>query len=74
MIWPSPAYQPDCAGCHASDFEQDEHKKVQSPRQYYTVSELRDCSGSCHVYDDPSLTTIDDRRSRVHRARDGDFD
>jgi hypothetical protein len=40
-VWATPAYQPDCAGCHAADFRLDKH-------QGQTVSELRDCSGACH--------------------------
>jgi hypothetical protein len=39
--WPFPAYAPDCAGCHASDYRLDPHRNA-------TVSELRDCAGSCH--------------------------
>ena len=49
-------YKPDCAGCHAGDYEQNEHKKVDSPRIYYTVSELRNCAGACHEYTDSSMT------------------
>jgi len=41
VSWSSPAYQPDCAGCHASDYERDEHENA-------SVSSLRDCSGTCH--------------------------
>jgi hypothetical protein len=39
--WPFPAYQPDCAGCHASDYEPGPHRNA-------SVSALRDCAGSCH--------------------------
>jgi hypothetical protein len=70
--WQFPAYQPDCAGCHASDFEP-EHKKVDSPTVFYTVAELRDCSGACHVYTDASFTTIKERRNGEHRVSDGEF-
>ncbi|MGB1222381.1 MAG: cytochrome c3 family protein, partial [Alcanivoracaceae bacterium] len=41
MNWQFPAYQPDCAACHASDYEPDEHRNA-------PVSQLRDCAGSCH--------------------------
>ncbi|VAW57807.1 hypothetical protein MNBD_GAMMA07-255, partial [hydrothermal vent metagenome] len=34
-------YAPDCAGCHANDYEPGEHKNV-------SVSSLRDCESSCH--------------------------
>jgi hypothetical protein len=45
-----PAYQPDCAGCHQDDFRPDAHKKADNT--LYTVSELRDCAGSCHIEGD----------------------
>jgi len=34
------AYAPDCAGCHANDFDAGEHDQ--------SLSELRDCAGACH--------------------------
>jgi hypothetical protein len=42
VTWSSPTYQPDCAGCHAKDFE------VGGPHKTATVSDLRDCAGACH--------------------------
>ncbi len=75
VSWPAPAYQPDCAGCHANDFRSGSHRKTQSPSMNYTVSELRDCSGACHVYADSSLTTISRARpGPQHRVSDGSFD
>jgi hypothetical protein len=71
--WPSPAYQPDCAGCHATDFQPDEHKKVDSPRILYSVDELRDCTGPCHQYTDDTLTLIEKTRAGEHRVSDGEF-
>ena len=41
VAWPFAAYAPDCAGCHAGDFEAGPHEGA-------TVSELRDCAGTCH--------------------------
>jgi hypothetical protein len=41
VTWPFPAYAPDCAACHASDYDAGEHRGA-------SVSELRDCAGSCH--------------------------
>jgi hypothetical protein len=73
VAWSNAAYQPDCAGCHAGDFKQDPHKKHENPDAFYSVSELRDCSGSCHVYSDPSLTAIKEIRNGEHRVSDGDF-
>jgi hypothetical protein len=39
----------------------------------YTVGELRDCTGSCHVYTDATLTTIRERRSGEHRVSAGEW-
>jgi len=46
VTWSSPAYQPDCAGCHEGDYRADKHEE--DGGGFYTVSELRDCSGACH--------------------------
>jgi predicted CXXCH cytochrome family protein len=74
VVWQFPAYQPDCAGCHAGDFKPGPHKKHENPDVEYSVSELRDCSGACHVYTDGTLTTIKDNRpGPEHRISDGDF-
>ncbi|OPZ07979.1 MAG: hypothetical protein BWZ07_03232 [Alphaproteobacteria bacterium ADurb.BinA280] len=74
ISWQFPAYRPNCAGCHANEFETDKHKKVNSPRIYYTVSELQDCTGSCHIYTDSTFTQIQEARSNEHRPTDGGFD
>jgi hypothetical protein len=74
VAWPSPAYQPDCAACHANDYEADEHQKTQTPSTRYTVAELRDCEGACHVYTDSTMTTIAQRRNSNHRVSDSSFD
>ncbi|MBL4820742.1 MAG: cytochrome C, partial [Gammaproteobacteria bacterium] len=74
VSWQFPAYAPDCAGCHAGDFVQDEHKKVDTPRINYTPSELRDCSGACHEYVDTTLSTIREFRTNEHRVSDNGFD
>jgi len=71
--WKFGAYKPDCAGCHASDFEPDAHKKVDSPRILYTVGELKNCSGSCHEYTNNTFTTIKRTRTGEHRSTGGDF-
>jgi len=71
--WTFAAYKPDCAGCHASRFKPDAHKKVDSPKILYTVSELKDCSGSCHTYTNTTFTTILKARSGKHRSTDGGF-
>ncbi|HIF98084.1 MAG TPA: hypothetical protein EYQ54_13845 [Myxococcales bacterium] len=61
----------DCGSCHASDFERDAHKKVDSPAIFYSASELTDCTGACHLYADPSFTTIVKRRSGEHSIPPG---
>ncbi len=66
--WKYPAYKLSCAGCHANDYERDEHRKTDNPRTYYTVSELRDCSGSCHRYADSSMNKRTKTRSSEHRV------
>ena len=72
--WSFPAYQPDCAGCHANEYESGPHRKHGNPDVSYTVSELRNCSGSCHIYTDSTMTTIGTRRSGPeHRISDGGF-
>jgi hypothetical protein len=38
---------------------------------YYTVSELRDCTGSCHTYTDSTMRTIVTRNLSRHRAIGG---
>ena len=72
-VWKYPAYQPDCAGCHANNFRTDPHTKVDTPRVYYNVSELRDCSGACHIYTNSTLTTIKTFRTGHHRVTDSGF-
>jgi hypothetical protein len=41
VIWRFPTFQPDCAGCHAGDYELSEHEGR-------TVSQNRNCAGLCH--------------------------
>jgi hypothetical protein len=74
VSWSNAGYAPDCAGCHAGDYRSGPHRKSLSPATYYTVSELRDCAGSCHVYTDTSFTTISSTRNGKHRVSDGNFD
>lgn len=73
IAWPYSTYKPDCAGCHAARFKPDAHKKVDSPTLLYTVSELRNCSGSCHLYKDNTFTTIIKSRTGEHSSTDGGF-
>jgi hypothetical protein len=74
VTYTAPAYQPDCAGCHANDYKEGPHKKHENPDVTYNVSELRDCTGACHVYTDATLTTIQKNRpGPQHRVSDGGF-
>jgi hypothetical protein len=65
-----PDLYPDCAACHVNKYKPDPHKKYTSPTtKLYTVDELRDCTGACHIYADQTLTTIKTRRTGPqHRA------
>ena len=74
VTWDAPAYQPDCAACHVNDYKSDPHKKYDNSGTRYTVGELRDCSGSCHVYTNSSMTTIKKQRNGEHRVSDSSFD
>ncbi len=56
IAWPFPAYQPECAACHADDYKPDAHDNL-------PVSDVADCSGSCHI------GGVD--RSNEHRASGG---
>jgi hypothetical protein len=70
--WRSPAYKPACAGCHSNRYESEPHTKYGNVR--YTVSELRNCSGACHIYTDSTLTTISrSRPGPQHRITSSSF-
>jgi hypothetical protein len=64
----------DCSGCHAADWDAEPHKKTENPSLIlYTLTELRDCTTSCHIYTDNTFTTIATRRDSHHQATDGSF-
>jgi hypothetical protein len=67
----TPAYKPDCAGCHATNFKPDSHKKYGNV--LYTVAELRNCAGACHEYTDATLSKVKTTRNSHHRVSDGSF-
>jgi hypothetical protein len=74
IAWKYGTYKPDCAGCHANRFKADSHKKTETPTTVlYTVGELKDCAGSCHLYTNNTFTTIKTNRSGHHRSTDGGF-
>jgi hypothetical protein len=67
--WPNASYRPDCAACHARDYRNGPHKKTENPTTiFYSVSELRDCSGACHRYTDDTFSVIERTRTGEHRA------
>ena len=50
VVWDTPTYEPDCAGCHANDYRQGAHNNR-------TVSDNRDCGRSgCHRASDRSFS------------------
>jgi hypothetical protein len=62
-----------CAGCHSKDFKPELHPKT-ADGQNYTASELRNCSGACHVYSDAALGTVSRSVSGpYHRVTDAAF-
>ncbi len=73
IVWKFAGYKPDCAGCHAGTFKPDAHVKVDSPKMLYNVTELRNCTGACHVYANPSMTAVKKSIPSRHRSTDGGF-
>ena len=72
--WNFAVYKPNCAGCHANRFVPSPHKKTDVPTTvFYTVAELQDCSGACHIYTNNTFTTILRARSGQHRSTSGGF-
>ncbi len=62
-----------CGGCHAKDFKPAAHPKTARGNPY-SAHELANCSGACHVYSDPTQSTI--TRSLPgphHRVTDATF-
>ena len=83
MPWPSAANAGTCAGCHAKDFKAEAHPVTE--KQKYTVGELANCAGACHVYGNSTSApgaTVDRSEHSVivkrmpgpyHRVSDGSF-
>jgi hypothetical protein len=70
--WKFPAFRPGCASCHVDKYRPMSHPKFERPvKVYYTVAELRDCTGACHIFADNTQRTITTRRSGVHQAIGG---
>jgi hypothetical protein len=67
ITYPSPPpLAPACAGCHANDYEPGPHKKQENPDIKYTVGELANCAGACHIINGET-------RNGEHRVNDRDF-
>ncbi|HKT71712.1 MAG TPA: hypothetical protein VJQ47_02385 [Steroidobacteraceae bacterium] len=67
------AYRSSCAGCHANAFRPELHQKTAGGLSY-TVAELQNCTGSCHVYTDATATTVaKGRPAGHHKVTDGAF-
>ena len=65
----NPAFTGTCAACHATAYKPERHVKSLAPApQFYTLSDLRDCAGACHIYADPTQRVIKTRRNAYHRA------
>jgi predicted CXXCH cytochrome family protein len=58
--WQNAAFQPDCAGCHASDYRPNKHEAANGGNE--TVSQNRDCAGACH------------QKNSFHRISDSNWD
>jgi len=72
VSWKFPAFRPDCAGCHVDKYRPTSHLKFERPvKVYYTIAELRNCTGACHIFADNTQKTIVTRRSGVHQAVGG---
>lgn len=70
--WKFPAFKPNCAGCHGDKYRPQAHVKFERPvKVYYTVAELRDCTGACHTYADSTQRTIVTRSVSRHRPLGG---
>ena len=55
-----PGLFPNCASCHSNKYSPDPHNKYGNVR--YTFTELKDCTGACHIYTDATLTKIQTSR------------
>ena len=70
--WPRPANAPACAACHERNYQPAPHTKYGNVK--YTASELKNCSGACHVYSDVTLKSIVKPRSGPqHQVSSGQF-
>jgi len=73
IAWSSPAAVGTCAGCHAQHFVRAAHPKT-SQGLLYTTTELRNCTGACHIYSDATQgTVVKSLPGPYHRVSDAAF-
>jgi hypothetical protein len=74
--YPFAAAAGSCAGCHAKDFNPKAHPRT-TRGALYTVTDLSNCSGACHIYNEQSTRDGDTIAKRLpgpyHRASDAAF-
>jgi hypothetical protein len=72
VVWRFPAFRSGCAGCHVDKYRPTSHLKFERPAKvYYTIAELRDCTGACHIFTDNTQRTVLTRRLGLHRPAGG---
>jgi hypothetical protein len=72
VAWKFPAFRSSCAGCHVDRYRPMQHVKFEKPvRTYYALSELNDCTGSCHVYADSTTRKVVQHNTSRHRPGRG---
>ena len=70
--WNHAHFDPSCAACHERNYQPAPHTKYGNVK--YTVDELKNCSGACHVYSDVTLKSIVKPRSGPqHLVSSGQF-
>ena len=71
--WPAAAYAGSCAGCHAARYQPAQHPKT-GAGLLYSVAELHDCTGACHVYGDATQrSVVTPHPANYHRVGDAAF-
>ena len=67
-----PQYGMSCAACHANQYVPQLHRHAENPNLTFTVMDLKDCAGSCHVALGGRATNTPPR-SGVHRSTAAQF-
>ena len=71
--WRFVAFRTNCAGCHGGNYKPEAHDKTTGGVKY-TLAELQNCTGACHVYMDAALATVSKLRpAGHHKVTDGAF-